>query len=102
MFTPLTLFNFPCMFPYTMKKGVFCNWPCNSIFELQKTLATQLQLYQNNSFSTTMQFHYNYTYDVMLMSLIVIHILKSNIWHYEKIWTLFFLKILIFIVHYDY
>jgi len=25
---------------YIMKKGVFCNWPCNSIFELQRTFAT--------------------------------------------------------------
>jgi len=33
-----------------------------------------LQLCQNNSFSITMQFHYNYTRDVMLTSLIVIHL----------------------------
>jgi hypothetical protein len=47
----------------------------------------QLQLNQNNSFSTIIQFHYKYTHDVMLMSLIVIHLLKSNMWQYEKIWT---------------
>jgi len=52
----------------------------------------QLQLNQNNSFLTTMQFHYNHTHDVMLMSLIVIHILKSNTWHYEDFWTYIFLK----------
>jgi hypothetical protein len=31
-----------------------------------------------------MQLHYNYTHDVILMSLIVIHLLKSNMWHYER------------------
>jgi hypothetical protein len=46
-----------------------------------------LQLYQNYSFSTTMQFHYNCTHDVMLMSLILIHLLKSNMWHYENFLT---------------
>jgi len=45
--------------------------------------ATQLQLSQNNLFCT-MQLHYNCTHDVMLMLLIVIHLLKSNTWHYEK------------------
>jgi len=51
-------------------------------------IATQLQFNQNNSFSTTIQLHYNYTHDVMLTSLIVIHLLKFNTWHYEKNWTL--------------
>jgi hypothetical protein len=46
-------------------------------------IATQLQLSQNNSFSTIIQFRYNYIHDVMLMSLIVIHLLKFNMWHYE-------------------
>jgi hypothetical protein len=32
--------------------------------------------------------HHNYTHDVMLMSLTVIHLLKSNTWHYEDFWTL--------------
>ncbi len=27
------------MKPHIMKKRVFCNWPCNSIFELQRTFA---------------------------------------------------------------
>jgi hypothetical protein len=48
-------------------------------------IATQLQLCQNNSLLTIMQLNYNFTHDVMLMSLIVIHILKYNTWHYEKI-----------------
>jgi hypothetical protein len=41
-------------------------------------IAIQLQLYQNNSFSTTMQLHYDFTHDIMLMSLIVIHLLKFD------------------------
>ncbi len=65
-------------------------------------ITTQLQFNQNNSFSTIIQFHYNYTHDVMLMSLIVIHLLNSDTWHYEKFWTFFFSKILIFVIHYDY
>jgi hypothetical protein len=52
-----------------------------------KLIAIQLQIYQNNSFSTTMQLHYNYTHDVMLTSLIVIHPLKFNMWHHEDFWT---------------
>jgi hypothetical protein len=50
-------------------------------------IVIQLQLNQNNSFKTIMQLHYNYTHDVMLMSLIVIYLLKSNTRHYEKIWA---------------
>ncbi len=86
------------------KKGVFCNWPCNSLYiymswmlinkfhELQSCISVyircnSLQFYQTNPFSNTMQLHYNYTHDVMLTSLIVIHLLKSNIWHYEDFWT---------------
>jgi hypothetical protein len=34
----------------------------------------------------------NSTHDVMLMSLIVIHLLKSNMWHYEDFWTQFFFE----------
>jgi hypothetical protein len=64
-------------------------------------VATQLQLSQNNLFSTTMQLHHNYTYDVMMTSLIIIHLLKSNMWHYGNFWTLFFFEILISIVNYD-
>jgi len=82
------------------KKGVLY-WPCNSSFELHDTCNSlylyvvnvnrqvawiaKLQLCQNNSFSTTMQIHYNCTYDVILTSLIVIYSLKSNMWHYEKV-----------------
>ncbi len=47
-------------------------------------VATQLQLSQNNLFSTTMQLHYNCTHDVMLMLLIIIHVLQSNTGHYEN------------------
>jgi hypothetical protein len=42
-------------------------------------IATPLQFNQNNSFSTTIQLNYNYTYDVILTSLIVIPFIK--IWH---------------------
>jgi hypothetical protein len=51
---------------------------------LSKSITTRLQFNQNNSFSTTIQLHYNYTHDVMLKSLIIIHLLKSNTWHYEN------------------
>jgi hypothetical protein len=49
-----------------------------------------------------MQLHYNYNHDVMLTTLIVIHLLKYDTWHYETIWTNYFLfEILTFIIHYD-
>ncbi len=93
---------------------MFCNWPCNSILscnslylyvmnvneqvtwnaKLQLTIymvqfiVVPLQLSQNNSFSTIIQLHYNYTHDVMLMSIIIIHLLKFNTWHYEDFLTL--------------
>jgi hypothetical protein len=63
--------------------------------------ATQLQLNQNNSFSTIIQLHYNYTNNVMLTSLIVIHLLKYDTLHYEDFWTLKKIEILISIIHYD-
>ncbi len=76
------------------QKWVFCNWHCNSIFELHWTLATyyiynvthcnSIVTQSKQHISTTMQFHYNCTHDVMLISLIVIHSLKFDIWHYEK------------------
>jgi hypothetical protein len=50
-------------------------------------ITTQLQFYQNNSFSTIMQLHYNCTHDGMLMSLIVIHLLRFNMWHYEDFFS---------------
>ncbi len=53
---------------------------CNSI-------TTQLQLNKKKSFKTIMQLHYNYTHDVMMTSLIIIHLLKSNTRHYEDFWT---------------
>jgi hypothetical protein len=64
-------------------------------------MTTRLQLSQNNLFSTIMQLHYNYTHDVMVLSLIVFHLLKSNMWHYEDFGHNFFFEILISIVHYD-
>jgi hypothetical protein len=64
-------------------------------------IVTQLQFSQKKSFSTTIQLHYNYTHEVMLTSLIVIHILKLDMWHYEKIWTLIFFEILISIAYYN-
>jgi hypothetical protein len=76
------------------EKNVFCNWPCNSFFWIVMDIynspyirCNSLQLNQKNSFSTTILFHYNYTHDVMLMSLIVIHLLKSNTWHYKEFLT---------------
>jgi hypothetical protein len=79
---------------YTMSANGQVTW----ITKLQLTvytmqlIANQLQIIQNNPFSITMQFHYNYTHDVMLMSLIVIHLLKYNMWHYEDFWTQFFFQ----------
>jgi len=46
-----------------------------------------------------MQFPYDYNYNVMLMWFLSIH-QKFNTWHYEGF--LWFFKILISIVHYDY
>jgi hypothetical protein len=72
---------------------------CNSSYILCNTL----QLYRNKSFSTTMHLHYNCTHDVMMMSLIVIHLLKSNMWHYDFFWHRnYFFKTLISIIHYYY
>jgi hypothetical protein len=50
-----------------------------------------------------MQLHYKYTHDVMLTSLIVIHVLKSHTWHYENYWEIkiIIFEILISIVHYE-
>jgi hypothetical protein len=67
-----------------------CRGHLQLTMDMVQLIAIELQLCQNNSFSTTMQFHYNYTHDVMLMSLIVIHLLKFDTWHYEKKWTEFF------------
>jgi hypothetical protein len=65
-------------------------------------IATKLQLYQNNSFSTTMQLYYNCTHDVMMMSLIVIlQILHMALWKELDINFILFFEILISIAHYD-
>jgi hypothetical protein len=50
-------------------------------------VALQLQFNQNNSFLIIMQLYYNCTNDVMMTSLIIIHLLQSNIWHYEDFLT---------------
>jgi hypothetical protein len=50
-------------------------------------IATQFQLSQNNSFSIIIQLHYNYTHDVMLTSLIFIHLLNFDMWYYEYFLT---------------
>ncbi len=55
-------------------------------------IVTQLQLNQNISFSTTMQLNYNCTHDVILLSLIIIHVLKSNMWHYEIFFSIYIYK----------
>jgi hypothetical protein len=61
----------------------------NKLHELQliictmQLIAIQLQFSKYNSFSTTIQLHYNYTHDVMLASLIVIHLG----WKHGKIYT---------------
>ncbi len=74
------------------KKKVFCNWPCYFNFWVvedtcnllyfyvvsaneQVAWVVELQLNYNSikkSFKTTMQFHYNYTHDVVLTSSIKI------------------------------
>jgi hypothetical protein len=54
---------------------------------MMQFIATQLQLNENNSFSSIMQLHYNCSHDVMLTSLIVIYLLKYDKWHYEDFWT---------------
>jgi hypothetical protein len=47
-------------------------------------IATQSKQFIFNYYSV----HYNYTHDAILTSLIVIHLLKYDMLHYEKIWTL--------------
>jgi hypothetical protein len=53
-------------------------------------IATQLQLCQNHSFSTTMQLHYNYNHNVILTLVIFIHP-SIKIWH-MALWKKFDLK----------
>jgi hypothetical protein len=57
-----------------------------TIYTMQ-LIVIQLQLNQNNLFSTIMQLHYSHTHGAMLTSLIVMHLLKFDMWHYKKIWT---------------
>jgi hypothetical protein len=57
------------------------------IVNTMELIATQLQFCQNNSFKTITQLRYNCTHHAMLTLLIVIHPLKSNMWHYEDFWT---------------
>jgi hypothetical protein len=75
------------------RKKMFYNWPCNSIFAYALDTYNSLQLYQNKSFSTTMQVHNNCTHDLMLTSLIVIHPLKSSTWHFEYFWIYIYIYI---------
>jgi hypothetical protein len=67
---------------YMMQLNVtHCNW----IATLSKQFILKLLC----------KLHYNCTHNVMMMSSIVIHLLKYNMWH------LLIFEILIFIVHYD-
>jgi hypothetical protein len=73
------------LYLYTMNVNGQITWIAESqftIYTMQLLVATQLQFCQNNSFSITMELYYNCTHDVMLTSLIIIHLLKSNTWHY--------------------
>jgi hypothetical protein len=65
---------------------------------MMQLIITQLQLRQNNLFSILCN-SIIIMHDVMMMSLIVIHLLKPDMWHYEDFWIEFFFKILISIIH---
>jgi hypothetical protein len=56
------------------KNDVFCSLLCNSIAILSKQLIF-------NYYATPLSLHH----DVMLMSLIVIHLFKSDTWHNKKL-----------------
>jgi hypothetical protein len=60
---------------------------CNSSY----IQCNSLQLCHNNSFSTTMQFPYDYNHNVMLTSFFI-HQSKFNTWHYEDFSWLFLKK----------
>jgi len=70
------------LYLHTMNANGQITW----IVKLQLTIymvqfiTIQLQFCQNNSFLIIMQLHYNYIHDVMLTSLIVIHLSKFNTW----------------------
>jgi hypothetical protein len=56
------------------------------VLQLVMQLIVYTMQFNCNFIKTTyFQFQYNYTHDVMLTSIIVIHLLKSDMWHYEKI-----------------
>ncbi len=82
------------LYLYTMNVDGQAAWVAKLqlTIDMMQLITIQLQFCQNNSFSTTMQLHYNYTHDVMLMWLIVIHILKFDTWHYENFWIEFFFQ----------
>jgi hypothetical protein len=63
----------------------------DKLHELQLIIYS-LQFNQNNSFSITMQLHYNCTHAIMLISFIVIHLLKFDTWHDEFFLYNFFSK----------
>jgi len=77
------------LYLYVVNTNIQITW----VAKLQLTIYTmqlitiQLQLCQNNSFSITIQLHYDCTHDIMLTSLVVNHLLKSNMWQYEEFWT---------------
>jgi hypothetical protein len=56
----------------------------NSLYIWCNSLLDSIAIQSKQLISTIMQLHYNYNHYVILTSLIVIHILKSNMWHYEK------------------
>jgi hypothetical protein len=74
-----------CNSPYIQCNSLQLN--CNLIATQLQLITTQLQPNQNNSFSTIMQLHYKCTHDIMLTSLIIIHLLKPDTWHYEGFFT---------------
>jgi hypothetical protein len=72
------------------KKGCFTTGLATQFLSCRRHLqliAIQLQLNQNNSFSTIIQCRYNYIHDVMLTSLLVIHLLNFDTWHFEDFST---------------
>jgi hypothetical protein len=58
------------------------------IVYIMHLIVTQLQFNKKIHF----QLLFNSIINIPMKSLIVIHILKSNMWHYEKNWTFFFCK----------
>jgi hypothetical protein len=71
------------------------------IIYTMQLIAIQLQLCQNNSFSTTMQFHYNYNHNVIFILPIFIHSLKFGIMKNFGSKNYFPFEVLISILYYD-